>query len=287
MDRLFSLVPAVGMFLVVALVGCSGGNRFSHNSPQEAFEKGMEQFKEEDYERAVRYFRAVFNYGRGNEWAPDAQFQLATAQQKRGKHLVAANEFQRFRQLYRNDPRVPRAEYQQALAYYKRSPMYRLDQTDTREALRLFQLFIDRNPGHKLVSDAEKKVVELRRKLAHKRHAAAAHYEKREMWPAATEVYEDAFDQYSDTEWADDALLGAIRTYVEYADRSVLNKQPERYQKALDHYARLEQLFPNSPLMEDAKELRAEAERKRERALRQQEQNQSLARGGTPDDDDN
>lgn len=281
MSTFARLLPIAGLVLAVALVGCSGANRFSHNTAQEAYEKGMENYKQEDYDRAVRYFKAVFNYGRGNEWAPDAQFQLALAQRERGKYLVAANEFQRFQQLYRNDARVPRAEYQQALAYYKRSPRYQFDQSDSREAISLFQLFIERNPNHSLVSDAEKKIAKLRGKLARKKHDAAQHYENREMWPAATVTYEDTFDQYPDTPWADEALFGAVRSYVGYADRSVLEQQDNRYRKAIEHFSQLEQLFPNSPHLEEARSLKKEAERKLRRVLEQQRERQSLARGGS------
>jgi len=286
MRRFVRLVPIIGALLAVGLVGCSGSMQFSHSSPKEAYNKGMEQYKKENYDRALRYFRAVFNYGRGNEWAPDAQFQLALAQRERGKHLVAANEFERFRQLYRNDPRVPRAEYEQAYSYYLRSPRYELDQTHTREALSLFQLFLDRNPNHELAPDAEEKVEELREKLAHKKYDAAAHYEKRDMWPAATVTFEDTFDQYPDTDWADDALFGAVRSYVQYADQSILSKQAERYQKALDHFARLEQLFPDSPHLEEARSLKEEAENKLQQVRQREQETQSLARGGSGDENE-
>jgi outer membrane protein assembly factor BamD len=190
----------------------------------------MAQFEEEDYQQAIRLFRAVFEYGRGNEWAPQARFQLAMAQRELGKHLVAANEFQRFAQLYRRSDMLPRAEFERANSYYLRSPMYRLDQTDSREAISLFRLFIDRHPNHERVPEAKEKINELRAKLAHKKFGAGRLYERRDMWGAATTVYEGIFDQYPDTPWADNALLGAVRSYVRYADRSVENKQADRYQ---------------------------------------------------------
>lgn len=269
-------VSLLGVLLVAGLVGCSGGNRVTHSGPEQAYNKGMAEYEEEDYESAIRYFRAVFNYGRGNEWAPDAQFQLAMAHRERGQYLVAANEFQRFQQLYRTDERVPRAQYERARAYYLRSPSYHLDQSHSEQAISLFQLFIDRYPNHELVSDAEEKIAELREKLAHKKYDAAEMYEQRRMWRAATRTYEGVFDQYPDTRWADNALLGAVRSYVQYADRSVASSQGERYQQAIDHYARLEQLFPDSPLLEQAKPLRNEAQRKLE-DVREREGNQSLA----------
>lgn len=236
----------------------------------------MEHFEDGDYERAQRYFRAVFQYGRGNEWADDAQFHLAASYREQGKHLLAANEFERFTQLYRTSQRVAQAEFERANAYYNLSPQYQLDQTDTRKAISFFQLFVERYPTHELVSEAQEKIRGLRAKLAHKKHEAASLYERREMWEAAAQTYENVFNTYPETPWADDALLGAIRSYVEYADRSVEKKQDDRYQKAIEHYNRLAQLFPNSPTLKEAEDLYAEADRKLRR-LREASDDQSLA----------
>ncbi len=278
----FSVLSTVLAFVLLGgLVGCSGGQQITHTGPQEAYEQGVANYEEGDYEQAIRYFRAVFQeYGRGNEWAPNAQFQLAMAHRKQGKHLMAANEFQRFTQLYRNHERVPRAEFERANSYYRRSPQYQLDQSDTRQALSLFQLFMDRYPDHELVPEAQKKVDELRAKLARKKYDAAQHYENREMWQAATETYELVFDQYPGTPWADNALLGAVRSYISYADRSVQQRQAERYQQAIDHYERLAQVFPESELLGRAERLRKEAQRKLEDV---QASEQSIAREGTAD----
>jgi outer membrane protein assembly factor BamD len=274
--RLSVLVSALSLVALAGLVGCSSGNKIDASSPKTAYEKGMTEYEEGDYAKAVKYFQTVFNYGRGNEWAPEAQFQLAMAQRKREKHLVAANEFKRFAQLYRNNAKVPIAEFEQAKSYYLRSPNYHLDQSDTKKAIELFQLFIDRYPDHELLSEAKANIDEMQEKLAHKQYDAARLYERREMWEAATESYRSLFDQYPETPWADDALLGSLRSYVEYANLSVQRKQAERYQKALDQYAQLQQLFPKSPLLEKAREYKSEAERKLER-VQQRERQQSLA----------
>lgn len=279
--RLSVFVSVLSLALFVGLAGCSSSQRVTHNSPKQAYEKGMEQFEKENYDKAIRYFRAVSSYGRGNDWGPEAQFQLAMAHRKKKKYLVAANEFKRFTQLYRNDPLVPRAEYERARSYYARSPDYQLSQADTRTAIELFQLFIDRYPDHKLVSKAQERIDELRAKLAHKKYGAAKLYERRDMWRAATQTYEAVFDQYPDTPWADNALLGALRAYIHYADRSVQQKQAERYQEAIAKYDRLTQLFPESGLLEQAHSLRDEAQRKLEQVRAQAEDRQSLAQGAS------
>ena len=278
--RLSVLASIVSLVALIGLVGCGGGQQITSSGPQDAYEKGMAEYQEGDYERAVRYFRTVFNYGRGSEWAPKAQLQLAMAQRQRSRHLVAANEFQRFTQLYRNHTKVPLAQFEQAKSYYLRSPQYQLDQSDTRQAIELFQLFIDRYPDHNKVADAQEMIDELRAKLARKKYDAAQLYERRDMWRAATEAYRRVFDQYPETPWADDALLGALRSYLRYADRSIQNKQAERYQQALDQFAQLRQLFPDSPLLERARPLRDEAQRKLERVRKQEQESQSIAQEG-------
>jgi len=281
--RTSAYAPLLLFALLGVLVGCSGGNQLTYSGPEEAYKKGVDEMDEGDYQQAIRFFRAVFEYGRGNEWAPEARFKLAMAQRELGKHLVAANEFQRFTQLYRNDDLLPQAEFERANSYYLRSPMYRLDQSDSEQAISLFRLFIDRYPDHDLVPEAEEKITELRSKLARKKYEAGQLYEQRNMWQAATTVYERAFDQYPDTPWADDALLGAVRTYIRYADRSVENKQAERYRKAIENYNRLTQLFPESNLIGRAEDLYSEAREKLDR-VEAREGEQSLARENTSPD---
>jgi len=274
------LVPVLLGTLLGLVVGCGGTEELTYQGPEEAYDKGMAQVEEDDYKQAIRLFRAVFEYGRGNQWAPKARYQLALAQRELGKHLVAANEFKRFTQLYRNNEMRPRAEFERANSYYLRSPMYRLDQSDSREAISLFRLFVDRYPNHELVPEAENKINELRAKLAHKKFAAGQLYERRDMWKAATTVYEEAFDQYPDTPWADNVLLGAVRTYIRFADRSVQEKQAERYQKAIENYNRLTQLFPESELLQKAEVLYSEARRKLDQA-QDRDNAQSLAQEDT------
>lgn len=249
----FSLALLLAAFIFAA--GCSGSSQIRHNSAEEAFQTGFELYEDGNYERAIRYFRAVFSYGRSNEWAPDAQLYLARSYRDDGQHALAATEYDRFIQLYGNDERVPQAEFERALSFYERSPSYQLDQTYTRRALNAFTLFIDRYPNHELVPEAEERIEELQEKLARKQYEAAELYERRQMWEAAANYYESVFDQYPQTEWADDALLGAIRTYIEYADRSIQARQPERYQQAIENYQLLAQTFPESPLLKRAESL--------------------------------
>jgi len=269
---------------LLLFTACSGSQRLRYASAEEAYEKGMREFEDEDYDTAIKFFRAVFQYGRGNEYAADAQFRLAESYQNRKQYRLAATEYERFAQLYRSDQRVPVAQFRRANMYYRSAPQYQLDQSDSRKAITFYQIFIERYPQHELVGTAQQHVEELRGKLARKKYEAAQLYERRKMYEAAAQTYVSLFDTYPETKWADDALLGAIRSYVDYADNSVQSKQEERYREAVNNYERLAQLFPDSPRTKQAQSLYERAQTAINRLDRSQESSQSIAGGQAPSD---
>lgn len=252
MNRLSVLV------LVLVLAGCASPNRVRYSSPEEAYTRGLERFEAGRYDIAIEFFQGAFDFGRSHEWAADAQFQLARAYRASEQYLLAANEYTRFTQIYRSDPRVADAEYLLAMTYYDRSPAYQLDQTDTERAIRQFRLFMTRYPDHELAQDAAERITELREKLGQKAYFTAKLYERRDLFQAAAVSYEAVFDRFYDTEWADRALLGAMQAYLEYGRLSVQSKRAERFGKGVNNYDRLIQIFPDSPILKDAEAVYSE-----------------------------
>ncbi len=250
------------LVLMLTVVACSGSGRLRYSSPQEAFEKGQSAYERGRYDRAAEYFQGVFDYGRTNEYADDAQLMLARSYYASKQYILAATEYTRFAELYRADPRAAEAEYERALAYAQQAPNYELDQTATEQAIQYFQLFINRFPEHASVTEAEQRIRSLRGKIARKAFESGELYERRELYEAAALTYERAFADYPDTEWADDALVGAIRAYLLYADESIQARQEERYRKALENYERFVQIYPDSPLRLTAEDLYTRAQRR-------------------------
>ena len=243
-------------FFVLGLIlfgaGCAGQGRINYVAPQEAFDKGMAEFERGRYHRAARYFQGVFDFGRTVAVAPDAQLMLARSFRGNREYLRAASEYNRFSDLYRTDPRRADADFEKAMTYYEQSPYFELDQSPTERAIDEFNLYMQRYPEHDSIASAELYVGELREKLAYKWFFNAEQYERRGLYEAAGLSYEGIFDQFPETPLADDALLGALRCYINYSDQSIVQRQPERLQRAIDHYERLLQIFPDSELMSQA-----------------------------------
>ena len=253
--RKIKLYAALLTAVFVVGAGCSGSGGVRYDSPEEAYTNGKRYFEEGKYLKAIEFLQGSFDFGPTHEFAADAQLMLARAYAANKDYLLAANEYNRFIQIYRLDPRIPEAEFEYAMTFFHRSPQYQLDQTETEKAVRQFQLFIDKYPRSQYVADAENMIRDLREKLGRKAFESGRLYERRDLFQAAAVSYEQVFDKYPDTVWADDALLGAVRVYIQYARNSVESKQAERYDKALENYQRLRQLFPAEPVTLEAEKM--------------------------------
>ena len=255
------------LFITVLVAGCFGSGRLRYDTPKEAYDKGVERFEVGKYERAAQYFQGAFDFGRTHEWADDSQLYLARAYRADRQYILAASEYSRFAEIYRGDERVPLAEFERAMTYYERSPGYQLDQTDTQRGIEVFNLYMKRYPGHDSIEVAAQRVLQLRQKLAHKQYNTAQLYDRRGLYEAAALSYEAVFDKFPDTPWADDALLSAIRAYIAFSNQSIASRQPERLQKAIDHYQRLLQIFPDSEVLKEAELLYERANAQMERLI--------------------
>ena len=245
---------------VLVLAGCGSGPT-TFGSAQEAYDQGIAAMERERYTRAIEYLRAALDFGRTSELADDAQLALARSYAADGQYLLAGNEFTRFIEFYRTDPRVEQAAFERIQAYAELSPRFELDQTDTRQALSYIRIYLQQYPDSPNAPAAEALAAELREKLARKQYEAGRLYERREYYEAAVIAYRDVLNEYPASIYADDALLGALRAQVAYAAGSIEDRQESRYRVALDLYDQLATLFPGSPTLGEAQTLYDEAHR--------------------------
>ena len=246
----------LGLLALAAFVvaGCGGGPR-TFGSAQEAYDQGVAEYEDGDYADAIEYLRAALDFGRTSELADDAQLTLARAYAADRQYLLAGSEFTRFIEFYRTDPRVEQAAFERIQAYAELSPRFELDQTDTRQALSYIRIYLQQYPGSANVAEAEAIAAVLREKLARKQYEKGRLYERREYYEAAVIAYRDLLDEYPASDYADDALFGALRAQAAYADNSVPSRQLVRYRDALDLYDQLTTLFPQSPVLGEAQGL--------------------------------
>lgn len=244
MKRLVLLITLLG------LMGCAGNRPKSGWKAEEYFQYAKSLFNDEDYLISSQEFQIIMLRFPGSSIADSAQFYLAESHFMMEEYIVAAAEYEKLINNMPKSPLVPDAQFKLAESYYHLSPRPALDQKYTLMAIRAYQNFIEDNPTHKLKENAERRIAELRDKLAMKAYTNAEIYRKMKKYRAAIIYYKEVLEKYYDSDLLDEAQYGIIEA----------NYEAGNYNDAAREIEKFRERFPQSPLKEKVDELAAEVQ---------------------------
>lgn len=201
-------------FIATLLCGCGSSAPVQILSAEQRFDLGKKKFDDGDYLEAINNFEIIRLQFPGSTVADKAQYYLGESHFKQGEFLLAAEEYQALKRNMPASPLVPVAQYKIGLCYYSLSPKSPLDQTYTLRAIDEYQTFIEYNPKHELVPDAESKIKELNTRLAEKSYQSALLYIKMSYYKAAIYYFDLVNEKYHDTPFAEPALLGKVKALI-------------------------------------------------------------------------
>ena len=225
--------------MMISGCGSSGPSVSTIDDPEEAFKAAKLSYDKGDYAEAVQNFSLIKIKFSGTSVIDKTMFYLAMTYYQRKEFILGAYEFENLLKNYSSTSYQVEARYQLAMCYYKLSPKYQLDQTYTYYAINELQNFIVLFPKHKYVADVDKMIKELRNKLALKEYKSAELYIVMENYKAAIVYYDNIMNEYFDTDFVDDALLGKINALY-------LKKQ---YFQANDEIKKFKTRYPKSELL--------------------------------------
>ena len=228
--------------ILIFIIGCAGNKPKPNWTAEQYYEYAKKIFDDEDYYDASNQFTVVVLRYPGSAIADSAQFFLAESHFYMDEYLIAASEFEKLITNYNRSPLVALGQFKLAECYYNLSPRAPLDQEYSEKSIRAFQNFIDDFPTDKRRPDAEKRMVKLRDRLSKKKYLSAEIYRKMRKYRAAIIYYDEVLASYYDSAWADDAMLGKIKTYIEKED----------FTKAKNELEKFKQQFPDSKLQKEA-----------------------------------
>jgi len=229
--------------LIIAFVwGCGGRKPDPNWTAEEYFHYAKQKYDDEDYFDAVNDFTVVILRFAGSSVADSAQYYLACSHFYMDEYIISAAEFEKLINNMAQSPLVPDAQYMLAESYYQLSPRAALDQEYTIKALREFQSFVEENPLNQHRTEAEKKIAELREKLAQKQWLNAELYRKMQEYNSSLIYYDVIIEKYYDTDYAEKAQYGKSLVYMDMKD----------YLKAKEQLLLFKEKFPNSELTDSA-----------------------------------
>jgi outer membrane protein assembly factor BamD len=223
------------------------------------YEAAVDYYEKGDYYRAIQLFDQLIAVFRGTEKLENINYYYANCYYQQGDYLLASYYFKRFAQNYPGNPKAEECMYLNAYCYYLDSPRFSLDQTNTYEAIKEMQLFINMYPNSDSIESCNGVIDELRDKLERKAIEIGIQYYKTRRYKAAITALENVTRDFPDSRNREQILYFIMKSYYFYAIHSVDNKQDERYQEAVEIYNDIIYLFPETKYHRELKSMHENA----------------------------
>src|SRR5919198_4731777 len=223
------------------------------------FDKGTEALNKKKWLTAREFFKQVTETYTQSPLRPDAKLCIGDTYLGEGSTealVLAINEFQEFLSFYPTHSRADYAQYKLGLAHFKQMRGPQRDQTETREAVRELQLFVERYPSSSLLPEVRTKLREARDRLSESDYLVGYFYYRQRWYPGATARFEELLKQ-------DAGYTGRDAVYFYLAESYVKQKQEAA---ALPYYERLVNEFEKSEFLAEAQRRIAELQQAQRKA---------------------
>ena len=228
----------------------SPDNRFKYEYAKECFANGK-------YTRAISLLQELVTTMKGTENAQECLYMLSMAQFNQGEYETAAEYFKKYYSSYPRGTYAEKAKFYVGQSLYLCTPEPRLDQTDTYDAIKAFQEFLDLFPSSQLRPVAQQKLFDLQEKLVRKElYSAQLYYNLGgyflnslhggNNYDACIITAQNALKDFPYTDRREDFALLIMKSKFELAQQSVEEKKMERFQDAEDECYGFINEYPDS-----------------------------------------
>jgi len=240
----------IWLLLIALLVaGCGSGAPVTA-APGEAdkilLERGNAALKERQWTRARTYYSELLESYPQSAFRADAKLGVGDSylgENNSGSYVYAQNEYREFLAFYPTNQRADYAQMQLGMVHFNQMLNPQRDQTETKEAIKEFQMFVDRYPNSPLINDVRKKLRESKDRLSDWDLQVGNFYLSIRNYPGAENRYRGILKNDPDYT-RKDSLYFHLAEVLEKSDKKA---------EALPYYERLLDEFEQSEHLEEAK----------------------------------
>ncbi|MCB0531955.1 MAG: outer membrane protein assembly factor BamD [Lewinellaceae bacterium] len=222
--------------------------------------KAFEYYEKGEYQRAQTLFDLVLNTIRGSEKAEKAYFEYAYTYYHLKQYMLSAYYFKNFSNTFTNSNSREEAAYMSAYSNYLLSPSYRLEQSNTKQAIDEFQLFANLFPKSPRIPECNKLIDELRRKLEQKAFAEGELYFDLRQYQSAVISFDNLLRDYPESPDAERVRYLIAKSAFLLSKNSVIDKKLDRYIETVNRCNAFLDKYQSGKYNKEIKDLRRDSE---------------------------
>jgi len=216
------------------------------NDPDQIYAAANKYYDNAEYLRAQTLYELILSQFRGRPEAEELFFRYAYTHYNLKQYTLAAHYFESFANTFAYSEKREEADYMSAFSKYQISPGFRLEQSQTIEAIQGFQDFVNRYPASSRAPECNRLIDELRAKLEEKAFSSAELYFDLGEYEAAIRSYENMLRDFPDTKRSELVRYKVVQAAYLFATKSIYERRKERYEQAIVKYMDFIRKFPQS-----------------------------------------
>jgi len=251
-NRIFIFI----LLVAISISSCSEYQKvLNKGTAEDQYIMATDLYETQKYSKAIQLFEKITPSYRGKPQMERIQYMIAQAHYNTKQYSLAAYYFDKFVKNYPKSSKLEEAAYLSAHSYYLASPIYSLDQKDTKEAITALQNFLYKYPESEHTVDANKNIKELTQKLEKKSFEIAKQYYHTEDYISAIAAFDNLLADFLGTSYKEEALYLKFKSAYNLGVNSYILKKETRLQDAIKAHEKFKRNFPTSKHLEESEKL--------------------------------
>ena len=222
--------------------------------------KAFEYYEKEDFQKAQSLFELVLSNIKGTKKAEKANFYYSYTHFHLKEYLLSAFYFRNFANTFTNSEFREEAAFMSAYSNYKMSPTYRLDQSNTQQAIEEFQLFVNLFPKSARVQQCNNLIDELRRKLEEKAFGEGELYFDLKQYQSAVISFDNLLRDYPESPDVERVRYLIAKASFLLSENSIVEKKADRYAETITRCDDFLEKYPKSKYTKEIRDTRKKTE---------------------------
>jgi outer membrane protein assembly factor BamD len=241
---------------LTAFSSCSGYEKILKSTDYTLkYDKALEYYENEEFARAIGLFDQIVTVYKGTTKADTVYYYQAKCYYNQRDYTLAGYHFSNLAENYPRSTYAEEADFLTAYCFYRLSPKPELDQENTVRAITSFQLYLIKYPGTSRKQEVEGLIAEMRNKIVQKSYISGKLYYDLGEYKSSIISLQNSLEEFPNTEHREELMFLLLKSNYLLAVNSILEKQADRYQAAVDEYYSFVGEFPESTYRKEADQM--------------------------------
>lgn len=204
----------IALLIIVLSAACSSSRPTPEENAEKLFHSGERFMARGLWDDAIKAWEQVRDTYYSPELSMLAELKIAETYFVSERYPEAATSYSEFLKRYPNDFRAPTILFRLGQSYYRQILSPDRDQTNTRNAMRTFEDFLQKFPRDRNAEQAAQLILRARTRLADHEVYVGRFYLQRKQYQPAIQRLENILEQFPDYYYRDEAFFFLGRAYL-------------------------------------------------------------------------